>query len=275
MAEVVVVGGGVGGLGVALALGGRHGVTVVERDCLPHADSPAAAFDAWQRRGAPQARHSHAFLARLRNLLRDRAPALRDELLAEGATEIRLTEHPPPALVGMDAEPGDEDLVNIACRRTTFEWVLRRHVLAAGTQLRTAAVTGLVAEPGPPGTTGPRVGGVYLEDGSLVPADLVVDASGRRSPLPGWLAAVGGGPVDETTDGTGIVYSSRFYAVTPGGSAPPLDRLVLGDLGHLKYALFPGDNGTFSITFGIRADDVALRGLLRADPFTLAARALP
>jgi len=277
MAEVVVVGGGVAGLGVALALAGQdHHVTVLERDALPEAASPEEAFAAWQRRGAPQARHSHAFLARLRNLLRDRAPAVLAELLAAGATEIDLVAHPPAALAGMPAQPGDEDLVDIACRRTTFEWVLRRHVAATGAaDLRTADVTGLVAGPDRPGADPPQVGGVHLRGGEVVAADVVVEAAGRRSPLPRWLAAIGAGPVDETEEGTGIVYSSRFYATTPGGGAPPLDRLVLGDLGHLKYALFPGDNGTFSITFGVRADDAELRSLLRAGPFTRAARALP
>lgn len=277
MAEVVVVGGGVAGLGVAVALAGQdHHVTVLERDALPEAASPEEAFGAWQRRGAPQARHSHAFLARLRNLLRDRAPAVLAELLAAGATEIDLVAHPPAALVGMAAQPGDEDLVDIACRRTTFEWVLRRHVAATGTaDLRTADVTGLVAGPDRPGAAPPQVGGVHLAGGEVVAADVVVEAAGRRSPLPRWLAAIGAGPVDETEESTGIVYSSRFYAATRGGGAPPLDRLVLGDLGHLKYALFPGDNGTFSITFGVRADDAELRSLLRAGPFTQAARALP
>lgn len=279
MGDVVIVGGGVAGLGVACALAtAGHSIALVERDPLPIADSPAAAFATWQRQGAPQARHSHAFLARLRNLLRDRLPSVLDELLGAGATEVHLTEHPPPALAGMAPEAGDEDLVNIACRRTTFEWVLRRHVEEAGTaRLRTAAVAGLVAEPGA-GDEPPRVTGVRLADGQVLAADVVVDATGRRSPLPRWLAAVGAGGVEEVEEATGIVYSSRFYRVLDGtgqGGPPPLDRLVLGDLGHLKYALFPGDNGTFSITFGLRADDTELRGLLRPGPFTLAAGALP
>lgn len=275
--DVVVIGGGVAGLGVATALAGTgHAVTVIERDPLPAADSPEAAFANWQRQGAPQARHSHAFLARLHNLLRDRAPAVLSELLQAGATEIHLAKHPPPALAGMAPEPGDEDLVNIACRRTTFEWVLRRHVDAGGrARLRTAAVTGLVAEPATSPTCPPRVTGVALGDGEVVSAGVVIDATGRRSPLPKWLAAIGAGPVEEVEEDTGIVYSSRFYRVLDGGGAPPLDRLVIGDLGHLKYALFPGDNGTFSITFGLRTDDVALRGLLHPGPFTVAAGALP
>jgi len=273
MASVVVVGGGVAGLGAALALAGAgHEVAVVERDSLPEAASPADAFEGWQRRGAPQARHSHAFLARLRNLLRDRAPDLLADLLAAGAAEVDLTAHPPPALAGMDRRPGDEDLVNIACRRTTFEWVLRGHVAARGVALRTASVAGLTAEAEPGGP--PRVTGVRLDGGGTWAADVVVEAAGRRSRLPGWLAAAGAGPVEETEEPTGIVYSSRFYRCLPGGGAPPLDRLVLGDLGHLKYALFPGDNGTFSITFGIRAADADLRGVLRPEPFTAVAQAL-
>ena len=38
----------------------------------------------------PQVRHSHAFLARLRNLLRDHQPDILEALLAEGATEMRF-----------------------------------------------------------------------------------------------------------------------------------------------------------------------------------------
>src|SRR5437870_6687870 len=98
MADVVVIGGGVGGLGTALALSrvGGHHVTVIERDHAPLPDNPDDAFTNWGRRGAPQTRHSHAFLARLRNLLRDRAPDVLERLLAAGATELRFAERPPP-----------------------------------------------------------------------------------------------------------------------------------------------------------------------------------
>ena len=80
--RIVVIGGGVAGLGAAhfLARDG-HDVTVLERDATPLPATPAEAFAHWDRRGAPQVRHSHAFLARLRNLLRDRAPDLLAALL--------------------------------------------------------------------------------------------------------------------------------------------------------------------------------------------------
>ena len=72
--RITVVGGGVAGLSSALTLARQgHHITVLERDDTPMPASADAAFD-WDRRGAPQVRHSHAFLARLRNMLRDHHP---------------------------------------------------------------------------------------------------------------------------------------------------------------------------------------------------------
>ena len=88
--RVVVIGGGVAGLACALQLGrAGHEVTVIERDDTPMPTTADEAFE-WDRRGAPQVRHSHTFLARLRNLLRDHQPDVLDALLAEGATEMRF-----------------------------------------------------------------------------------------------------------------------------------------------------------------------------------------
>ena len=76
--NVIIVGGGVSGLGTALALTrAGHQITVIERDNTPMPDSADEAFE-WDRRGAPQVRHSHAFLARLRNLLLNDYPDVYD-----------------------------------------------------------------------------------------------------------------------------------------------------------------------------------------------------
>src|ERR1051325_6612132 len=100
MAGVVGIGGGVAGLGSALALTrvGDHGVTIVERDAAPLPDDPDGAFAAWPRRGAPQVRHSHAFLARLHNLLRDRAPDVLAALRDAGAADLSFTDPLPETL---------------------------------------------------------------------------------------------------------------------------------------------------------------------------------
>jgi 2-polyprenyl-6-methoxyphenol hydroxylase-like FAD-dependent oxidoreductase len=256
----VVVGGGVAGLATALKLGRRGApVTLVERDDTPMPATADAAFD-WDRRGAPQVRHSHALLARLRNLLLEHEPDVLARLLAEGATEIRFGDDPPPTISDFRREPGDDELVMIAARRTTFEWVLRTCALAEPTvRLLTGnPVVGLLGADG-------IARGVRLADGAEIAADVVVLASGRRGLAAGWSAAIGGGSVPEAIDDTGIVYFSRFYRLLPGASFPPRAGPIGGDLGYVKYGVFVGDNDTFSITLAIPAADDELRRLL-TDP---------
>jgi 2-polyprenyl-6-methoxyphenol hydroxylase-like FAD-dependent oxidoreductase len=260
---VAVVGGGVGGLAAALALSRRgHDVVVLERDDTPMPASADEAF-AWDRRGAPQVRHSHAFLARLVLLLRNDYPDVYADLLAEGATEMRFGVDLPPTITNYEPQPDDDELTMLACRRTTFEWVLRRAALADGSvELRTGvAVAGLVATQG----ERPHVTGVRLADGSTVDADLVVVAVGRRSALPEWLEQLGVRVPDDTEDDTGIVYFSRFYRLLDGAEPPPRSGPVASDLGYLKYGIFVGDNRTFSLTLAIPTDDHELRRVL-TDP---------
>ena len=267
------MGGGVAGLGSALALSrAGHQVTVLERDPTPLPATADEAFE-WDRRGAPQVRHSHAFLGRLRTLLRDRHPDVLARLLAAGATEMRFGADLPPTLRGFEPVAGDDDLTMLACRRTTFEWVLRQVVVGeGGVTIRTGEpVTGLVARSGrPPHVTGVRV------NGSSIDADLIVIANGRRSVAPDWLREIGAAPVDEHVEDTGIVYFSRFYRLRPGQVAPPRIGPIGGDLGYLKFAVFRGDNATFSVTLATPTDDDELRTTLM-DPATFdrAAAQLP
>jgi 2-polyprenyl-6-methoxyphenol hydroxylase-like FAD-dependent oxidoreductase len=271
--RVVVIGAGVGGLGTALALSRQgHEVVVTERDRTPLPGDPDEAF-AWDRRGAPQVRHSHAMLARLRNLVRDRFPDVLDALYAAGATDWPLTVRLPDTIDDPSPKPGDEDLVMLACRRTTFEWVLRRTVLAAPhVSLHDGVVVhGLLGRDG-------TVTGVHATvDGAphTFDADLVVAANGRRGDVPAWLADVDV-HIDEIVEDTGIVYLSRFYRLREGAEVPSDAGPIGGDLGYLKYATFIGDNRTFSVTFATPVDDDELRARL-LDPVTFerAGRLLP
>ncbi len=264
--KMVVVGGGVAGLGSALVLARQgHDVVVVERDDTPMPTSADEAFD-WDRRGAPQVRHSHAFLARLVGLLRAEHADVYEALLVEGATEMRFGEDLPPTITDFVRLPQDDELVMLACRRTTFEWVLRGKAIAEGrVQFRTGVgVEGVVTGTEIVADT-PHVVGVRLADGSTIEGDLVVVAAGRRSALSDWLVEAGTAPIREEVDDSGIVYFSRFYRLSDGYGYPPRTGPIGGDLGYLKYGVFVGDNRTFSVTLATPTVDDELRKML-ADP---------
>ena len=271
--QITVVGGGVAGLSAALKLGRLgHAVTLIERDRTAMPETADAAFE-WIRRGAPQVRHSHAFLGRLRTSLARNEPDVLEALLEAGATEMRFGDNLPPEMTNFVREPGDDDLVMLACRRTTFEWVLRRMALDEGnvTFEGGRAVVGVVAGDESP----PIVTGVRLDDGTTVDSELVVVAGGRRSALPDWLEQLGVELPDEEVEDTGIVYFSRFFRLREGEDYPPRSGLIGGDLGYVKYGVFVGDNRTFSLTLAAPTADEELRKTL-ADPvkFDNAAREL-
>jgi 2-polyprenyl-6-methoxyphenol hydroxylase-like FAD-dependent oxidoreductase len=277
--HVAIAGAGIAGLGAALALA-RSGqrVTLLERDATPLPPTPVEAFARWERRGAPQVRHSHAFLARLRNLLRDRAPDVLAELLAAGAEELPIANLLRPGIDDPSPRPGDEDLTLIACRRITFEWVLHRVALREpSVTLRDGCeVRGLLS--GAPRWGKPSVAGVRLRSGGRdeeLAADLVVDATGRRSPLASWLSAAGLPALEEASEPCGVYYCSRFYRLRDGVAPPERETTIGADLGYLKYAIFHGDGRIYSITFAAAPEDKPLRALLREAPFEAAARRFP
>ncbi len=281
--HVVVVGGSIAGLAAAFILSqDGHRVTVLERDATPLPASPLEAFEHWDRKGSPQTRHSHAFLARLYGILKRRAPDLLGLLKEHGVEELRFRDMARSALGRDDLEflPEDDDITLLACRRVTFEWVLRRYVLDTGrVDFRDGTeVLGLEAAPGkagaPPLVTGVRLAG---RDGceERLTADLVLDASGRRSPLRRWLQEIGAGTMEKDSEPCGIFYCSRFYRTTTGAERPELGGVMGSDLGYMKYGIFPGDAGIFSITLCASPHDTHMRRILRTPFFEQAVRSLP
>jgi 2-polyprenyl-6-methoxyphenol hydroxylase-like FAD-dependent oxidoreductase len=245
---VVVIGAGMAGLWTAMALSGAgREITLLDRDPPPPAGGADDAFRDWTRRGVGHLRHSHAFLARLRTLLRDEHPGLLDELLAAGCRELgfdgALTEHHRRAY---SPKPIDADLSVLTSRRTTLELVMRRYAeRLAGVTIRPETfVRELVIRPGSP----PTVTGVRLDDGTEIAADVVVDASGRLSQSVEQMAGVGVA-IPESSEPCGVIYFTRHYRLRPGQEEPPRGSgRTTGDLGYLKFGVFPGDNGCFSIT---------------------------
>ena len=107
----------------------------------------------------------------------------------------------------------------LACRRTTFEWVLRKASLASpGVSLLDGVVVdGLAATDDADRPR--RATGVHLADGRTVDGDLVVLAGGRRGDVPAWFDGDRRRRRStEDDEDTGIVYWSRFYRLDRRGA---------------------------------------------------------
>jgi 2-polyprenyl-6-methoxyphenol hydroxylase-like FAD-dependent oxidoreductase len=203
MTRAVVLGGGLAGLLAARALTGHvDEVTVIERDRYP--DGPQL------RRGVPQAAHGHLLMAGGARLIDRLLPGTVDRLLALGSHRIGL----PSGAVSLTAYgwlrrfPAAGFM--ITCSRPLIDWVVREQVLADPriTVREGTAVTGLAGSA--TAVTGARV----RPDGGLeheLPADFVVDATGRGSRLNGWLAGLGAPPVAEDVVDTGMAYATRVF----------------------------------------------------------------
>jgi 2-polyprenyl-6-methoxyphenol hydroxylase-like FAD-dependent oxidoreductase len=263
MEKVLVAGAGISGLGVALALsGGNREVTILDRDPPPPDASPEEAFRTWERRGATQLRHSHVFLGRLTTLIRDRYPALLDDLLEAGARIFTFEDALPPTLKSHYApQPGDDELSILFSRRTTLELVMRRHAakLPGVEFVSDAGVRGLLARRGDGGLT---IEGLKVErDGNTedLRADVTIDASGRNTAFPDWLRAEGVAIAEEESP-AGILYFTRHYRLRDGAEEPSRDGTPgAGDLGYIKFGVFAADNRHFSITLATPEIETALR----------------
>jgi 2-polyprenyl-6-methoxyphenol hydroxylase-like FAD-dependent oxidoreductase len=265
--RVAIAGGGVAGLtaGLALARAG-HEVTVVERDPVARLGGPEAAFD-WQRPGAAQFNHPHVLLARACNELLDHAPDVYAHLVAAGATEIPVS-HP-------DARP-DPELRALGVRRPLLEWALRRAIAdEPDVHMRHDSVRDLAYDADREGAT---VRGL-VTDSAHIPADLVVDALGRNSPLPARLRRLAvrhgevAGPVVEpvmTGDAAaeaasgvpcGMAYLSRFYRLRPGHPHRPSHLAVpaRAEFGYASAILFWADSRHMGLVVFIPAGDRRLR----------------
>jgi len=247
--RVAIIGAGPAGMFVGAGLARRgHQVTAVERDPGPAADGT------WPRRGVMQFHHAHAFRHQVVQALEQELPDGLDRWLTAGAEPV-----------AMRLPTGEEVPMGVRSRRETFERVLRAAAgLVPGLSIRRGHVEEVTRRRG-------RADGIRV-DGSQLPADLVIDASGRagrvtRSLRPG---PASGGPC-------GIAYVDRQYQLRPGAEPGPLISPIAwqADLDGYQAILFLHERGIFSVLLVRPVPDPALSGLRQEAAFSAACLAIP
>jgi 2-polyprenyl-6-methoxyphenol hydroxylase-like FAD-dependent oxidoreductase len=247
--QIAIIGAGPAGLFLGSALARRgHTVTAVDRDPGP------TDADTWARRGVMQFHHAHAFRQTVVEALGREVPSALDLWLASGVEPIEL---PDPT--------GTAHRLGLRSRRETFERALREAAVATpGFTLRRGHVEGVLQESG-------RASGL-LVDGAPLPAELVVDASGRAGRATralGERAGIGGP--------CGQAYVDRVYRLRPGAAPGPMSSPIAwqAELDGYLSLVFRHEAGLFSVLVVRRADDVELRGLRDQEAFEAATRAIP
>jgi 2-polyprenyl-6-methoxyphenol hydroxylase-like FAD-dependent oxidoreductase len=271
--RIIVVGGSAAGQFTALLLArAGHEVVLLDRDPVEPASDIEAAASAF-RPAVPQFVQPHIVLPRCRLLLRQALPDVYAALLAAGAGEATLASAMPPTLSDRADRPGDEEYTSVATRRSTFDWVLRRAVASQSGIHAHGGVRaiGLVTRPGAP----PRVVGCATTSGELA-ADLVVDATGRRSAIDSWLQHAGARRSWTVQAECGLAYYSRHYRLRPDAVLPgPETTRVVLSLNEFTTGIWGSDNRTMLLAIGPLIEDKRFRRVTDPGVFTAVANTVP
>lgn len=232
--KAVVLGCGMAGLLTARVLADRYRhVLLVDRDEVVGVSG--------SRRGVPQAHHAHALLAKGQQILEELFPGLQDELVAGGALIGDLAGDLLWYFNDKPLKQQDCGLLSVSATRPQLEEIVRARVLAlSNVDVRERTVIrGLETVSDGGEVVGARVVGVDASaPAEVVRADLVVDATGRGSRAPTWLAELGYQRPDEERIKIDLAYTSRFFRLDSDPFGPHLAINPVASPGNPRGAFF-------------------------------------
>jgi 2-polyprenyl-6-methoxyphenol hydroxylase-like FAD-dependent oxidoreductase len=211
------------GLLAARGLSGHfERITVVEQDVLP--------VGAELRKGVPQSAHAHGLLASGYRVMDEFFPGMMDEFESLGAPVGDIVGDFLWFQYGRWKLRFDSGLRGITVSRPCLEAAIRRRVKALRNVIflegadgerpmfdaATGRVTGLIVRP--------RDRNVQ----ETLDADLVVDASGRGSQSPKWLAELGFGRPEEILVKVNLGYATRTFERQPGDFFDSIGGIITG-----------------------------------------------
>jgi len=208
--HAIVIGASVSGLMAASVLREHFArVTVLDRDRLPKAVEG--------RKGIPQGAHAHGLLCGGINAIERLFPGCVAELVAQGAIECDIANDVRFFNEGEPLARFASDLRSLLVSRPLLEGHLRARVrqLPNVTLLDGLDVVAPISIQGVVCGVRAKARGSAQITHSL-PAELVVDASGRGSRINSWLQTLGFEPAPEERVHTDIRYASCLYRRRPG-----------------------------------------------------------
>lgn len=216
--QAIVLGASMAGLLAARVLSERYRrVIVIERDDLPTAGE--------HRRGVPHGRHIHALHPRGREILDELFPGLSTSLAASGAGLCDIVGETRWQLSGHQFRQVRSGLTAMAVSRPFLEASVRARVRELpGVRILRGSASALTTTADRRTVTGVTV---HEPDGSSseITGSLVIDATGRGSRTPAWLADLGYQSPRRDRVEIGLGYSTRLYRLPPG--AMGTDQLIL------------------------------------------------
>lgn len=249
--HAVVLGASMAGLLTAGVLAKSYGrVTVFDRDAMPEIGA--------HRRGVPQDKHLHVLHPRGRQALDELFPGLTAWLIGQGAATGDVLGNTRWQLSGYQFRQEDIRLPGLSASRPFLEGHLRARVsdLPNVTLIEHTDVVAVTATTDRCRVTGVRVHDTVGGCERTVPADLVIDTTGRGSRVPVWLSELGyqRAAVDRVDIGLG--YATRIYRLRPGALGADVGILTAGTPQNPRGgALAAIEGGRHILTiFGILGD---------------------
>jgi len=204
--HALVLGGSMAGLFAARVLSDHfEKVTIVERDPLPD--------EAEFRNGTPQARHLHQLLAAGQQEMERLFPDLKADLEAVGAPTMEWGVD--NWLYGKEGKLPSvpTGIVTNTCSRVTLEFLIRRRLMERVnvTILDDHRIIKLLTNDDKSRITGVEASTQRGQVTTEIDADLIVDATGRRSKTPDWFKEIGYDAPENTYIDDHIGYATCWY----------------------------------------------------------------
>lgn len=204
----VIIGGSIAGIAAAKALSAQFdNVIVLEKDG-PHHRREA-------RPGAAQGWHLHHILTAGQIELERLFPGIIDDMVREGAFKVDMAAQYRIRLAGAWKKPCDSTIEIVCAGRPLLEWCIRRRLddEPRVSYRYESEVQDLAYDPATHAVCGVAVDrGDTLE---VIPAELVVDASGKNTRIPEFMDRIGVGAPEVEQDIINCFYSTMQHRVPP------------------------------------------------------------